>query len=83
MSLKSDQLQAIAKEVYQKFPELKGVRPDVQNQPVPSAKTPGEGERYLLTFKGVSVLAGTGRLVRVVRVTADGRGRVLKMSTSR
>jgi hypothetical protein len=77
MSLNNSQVDTISKQVYQKFPELKGVSPQVQTQSAP--KTLGASEHFLLVFKGKT----PQNIVRVVRVTADGKGRVLKMSTSR
>ena len=79
MPLNPSQLQAITRQVYQKFPELKGASPQVQSQSAPGAKALGAADQYLVVFKGKSAL----NIVRVVRVTADSRGRVLKMSTSR
>ena len=77
MSLSGSQINVISQQVYQKFPELKGASPQVQNQASP--KLTGGAEHYLVIYKGKSVQ----NIVRVVRVTADARGRVLKMSTSR
>ncbi len=77
MSLNNSQVDSISKQVYSKFPELKGVSPQVQSQSAP--KTPGASDRFLLVFKGKT----PQNIVRVVRVTADDKGRVLKMSTSR
>lgn len=77
MSLSSSQIDVINRQVYQKFPELKGASPRVQNQA--SAKLSGGAEHYLVIYSGKSVQ----NIVQVVRVTADARGRVLKMSTSR
>ena len=79
MPLNNTQLQSIVRQVYQKFPELKGTSPQVQSQSAPGAKTFGVSDHYLVVFKGKS----PQNIVRVVRVTADSRGRVLKMSTSR
>lgn len=79
MPLTNTQLDTIARLVYQKFPEMKGVSPQVQNQAAPGAKAVGATERYLVVFKGKSLQ----NIIRVVRVTADPKGRVLKMSTSR
>jgi hypothetical protein len=79
MPLSNLQLESIAKQVYQKFPDLKGVSPQVQSQSAPGAKAVGATDRYLVVFKGKS----PQNIIRVVRVTADPKGRVLKMSTSR
>jgi hypothetical protein len=83
MALSSSQLEAIAKQVYQKFPDLKGASPVIQSQVAPGAKSPGAGEYYLVTFKGGGQTADRKTIFRVVRVTADTRGRVIKISTSR
>lgn len=77
MSLSNSQLDTITKQVCQKFPELKGVTPQIQNQASP--KSTGNGDHYLVIYKGKTVQ----NIVQVVRVTADAKGRVLKMSTSR
>lgn len=79
MPLNPTQLQAITRQVYQKFPDLKGISPQVQSQSAPGAKAVGAAEQYLVVFKGRTLQ----HIVRVVRVTADSKGRVLKMSTSR
>jgi hypothetical protein len=77
MSLSNSQLATISQQIYQKFPELKGVSPQIQNQSTP--KSAGNGGHYLMIYKGKTAQ----NIVRVVRVTADAKGRVLKMSTSR
>ncbi len=79
MPLNNAQLASIAKQVYQKFPDLKGVSPQVQGQSAPGAKALGAADQYLIVFKGKTMQ----NIIRVVRVTADSKGRVLKMSTSR
>ncbi|MGQ0600232.1 MAG: hypothetical protein ACT4QE_00890 [Anaerolineales bacterium] len=80
MSLSSTQIESIARQVYGQFPDVKGVRPSVQGQ---SPKTPNARTQFVLTFKG-SAQAGSGRTIqRIVRVVADERGNVVKMSTSR
>jgi len=82
MSLSPAQIDAIARQVYRQFPEIKEARPLVQNQA--GAKTPGaDGSRFVLTFKGKGQSPGGQSILRIVRVVADERGKVLKISTSR
>jgi hypothetical protein len=82
MSLSPAQIDSIARQVYRQFPEVKDARPSVQNQAV--AKTPGAaGGQFLLTFKGQGQGPGGKTIPRIVRVVADARGKVIKMSTSR
>jgi hypothetical protein len=82
MSLSPAQIDAIARQVYRQFPEVQEARPQVQSQP--GAKSSGaNGSRFLLTFKGKGQGPGGQSIVRIVRVVADERGKVLKISTSR
>jgi hypothetical protein len=82
MGLSTSQVDAIARQIYRQFPEIKGVQPSVQNQP--AAKNGGaSGSRFLLTFKGRGQGPGGQSILRIVRVVADERGKVLKISTSR
>lgn len=77
MALSNSQLSSITQQVCQRFPELRGVSPQVQ-KPAGQKATSGN-ENFLVIYKGKSV----ENIVQVVRVTADAKGRVLKMSTSR
>ena len=82
MALSSAQIDSIASQVYRQFPEVRDARPVVQNQP--GAKAPGaNANRYLLTFKGRGQGPGGQTINRIVRVVADARGKVVKISTSR
>lgn len=84
MSLSATQLDSISRQVYRQFPELRGERPSVQRQAVAAAKGKGDGpERYVLTFKGSRSTPDGRTLARIVRATADERGRILKISTSK
>jgi hypothetical protein len=77
MSLTGPQIDAISKQVYQKFPELKGANPQVQSPGF--AKAVPATEHYVVIYKSKTIQ----NIQRVVRVTTDARGRVVKMSTSR
>ena len=82
MALTTAQLDSIASQVYRQFPEVRDSRPTVQNQP--TAKGSGAAEhRYLLTFKGRGSGPVGQTINRIVRVVADARGKVVKISTSR
>ena len=72
-------LDDIRREVAKKFPEMEGVKPSVKAQSGPN----GSGDQYLLTFKGKADLPGGRKMNRIVRVVADERGRIIKMSTSK
>jgi hypothetical protein len=81
MSLSSRQIDSIARQVYCRFPDLKGARPAVQ--PQAGAKIAGADARFLLTFKANGQSPGGQAIQRIVRVVADAQGKVLKISTSR
>ncbi len=74
-----DAVAKVGRQVARSFPEMAGVRPTVKHQPLPG----GEGDQYLLTFKGKAELPGGKQLTRIVRVVADDRGRIVRISTSR
>jgi hypothetical protein len=81
MSLSSTQIAAISRQVYRQFPEVKDASPSVQDQA--GAKSLNGGSRYTLTYRGRGQGPGGKAINRIVRVVADDRGHVLKMSTSR
>jgi hypothetical protein len=70
-------IQKVSRQVVRTFPEMDGVSPSVRAQPGADAG------QYLLTFKGKAPLPGGKTLTRIVRVVADDRGRILRISTSR
>lgn len=71
-------LERVCREVTRSFPELEGARPTLRRQPTPSGET-----QYLLVFKAQVALPGGRTLARVVRVVADARGGIVRISTSR
>ena len=82
MSLTTSQVDAIARQVYRQFPEVRDARPAVQSQPGAKALD-ASGDRFVLTFKGHGQGASGKSIARIVRVIADERGKILKLSTSR
>jgi hypothetical protein len=69
----------LSRKVARDFPEMKGVRPTVRRQ-----STSKDGcQRYTLTYKGKAVLPGGHKINRIVRVVADERGQIIKISTSK
>jgi hypothetical protein len=82
MSLTTAQIESIAQQVRRQFPEIQGTRPAVQSQP--GAKSIEAGtDRFVLTFKGRGQGPGGQSIPRIVRVIADERGKIIKISTSR
>lgn len=81
MSLSVAQIDAISRQVHGQFPELRGARPVVQ--PQTAAKSVGLSARFILIYKGAGRGPAGQAIPRIVRVVADDRGRVVKISTSR
>jgi len=73
-----DAISEINKKVTRQFPELSGARPTVSRQAVPNGSF-----HYLLIYRGTVNLPGGRSMKRIVRVTTDDRGRILRISTSR
>ena len=75
--MNENQIEAIGKRVYARFPALKGVRPRVKRQVIK-----GE-ERFLLYYKTTIPLPDGASLPTIVRVVADAKGDILKLTASR
>jgi len=71
--MESSAIDRVCQSVYRQFPELKGVRPSVRQSET----------NFLLIFSGKVKTADGKTLPRTVRVTANEKGNVLKLSTSR
>jgi|WetSurMetagenome_2_1015567.scaffolds.fasta_scaffold1015795_2 hypothetical protein len=68
------QLESICSQVYQRFPEVKGVQPKIS--------TPGDSQT-LLIFSGKATTADGKTITRNVRVVVGPTGKIVKMTTSR
>jgi hypothetical protein len=78
-------VQSISNRVYKKFPEIAGKKPQVRKQRTNGslAKSAKPSANYLLTFRGIGKGPGGRKIPRLVRVVANTRGKILKISTSR
>jgi hypothetical protein len=73
----------VNKKVYQKFPEMAGSSPKIKLNDQPQAKTPKAPITFVLTYNAVGTGMGGRQIPRRVRVVANEKGRILRMSTSR
>ena len=72
-------IEKITKKVYSKFPELKGSKPKIkQSKTLSSQKT-----NFVLTYNTISKDIRGHKIPRHVRVVADPKGKIIKISTSR
>lgn len=67
-------ISAVCKQVYQKFPEVRGAKPKVKEQ---------TGEFYLLIFEGSGTTASGASIKRTVRAVVNANGKITKLTTSR
>jgi len=77
MALSSAIVERINARVYREYPELRGVAPTVGSQ------SGGGRTQYALTYRGKVRTQSGATLPRQVRVVADERGQILKISTSK
>jgi len=77
-------VQVICQEVYRRFPTMRGRKPNVRSFRIPKAKKPStRSSRYLLTFKGQAITSSGKTIPNYVRVVANDKGRILKITMSR
>jgi hypothetical protein len=74
-------VQQVNQEIYRKYPEFNGIKPDIQSSP--TAKTASQNGGYLLTYQVQVVAANDRRITRWLRVNVSAQGKILKVSTSR
>jgi hypothetical protein len=74
-------LQSISSKISRQFPEVAKSKPRVQRQT--SQKSRSSTSTYLITYRGKAKTADGKSINRIVRVTADDRGKIIKISTSR
>jgi hypothetical protein len=71
----------ISKTVYEQFPEVRGSRPRVMEQPQPKSMDPNIS--YVLTYRTITRIPSGKWFPRQVRVVANPSGKILRVSTSR
>jgi hypothetical protein len=71
-------LKSISSKISRQFPEVAKSKPKVQRQSGQKS-TP----TYLITYRGKAQTADGKTINRVVRVTADDGGKIIKITTSR
>jgi hypothetical protein len=76
-------IRKINKEVYRRFPEIKGKKPKIQLMKSTEKKNNGRPQSYLLVY-GSQVSTSTGQsMSRMVRVVATEAGEIIKITTSK
>jgi hypothetical protein len=78
-------IEKISKNIHNRFPEVSGVKPKVKKQPIPGSEKSSRQDNlnYLLTYKkNVKGIKGQS-IPRWVRVVVSGKGKILKITTSK
>ena len=77
--MENSAVQKVNQEIYRRYPEFSGVRPEIQ-----SAGSAGSDKSgYLLTYKVQGVAANDRKITRYLRVNVSPQGNIVKVSTSR
>jgi hypothetical protein len=71
-------IQKVSSRIYRQFPEVAGAAPRCRSLSTPSSTT-----GYVLTYQGKAAAAGGKSISRIVRVTVDENGKIIKITTSR
>ena len=73
----------ISEQVYRRFPEFDGKKPNVRRQTNPQGNYSKSKITYLLTYQSTAKVQGGQTIQRYVRVVADNNGKIIKTTTSR
>jgi hypothetical protein len=79
MVMEQDIVKKITGKVIKRFPEMKEVRPSVKKRSNSNQKS----LQFELTYKGKVKVASGHTINRIVRVVANTKGKILRMSTSK
>lgn len=74
-----DVVKRVSNKVAKQFPEMKGKKPTVRQH----SRSAKKKLKFELTYKANVELPGGRRLQRIVRVVADEKGKIIRMSTSK
>jgi hypothetical protein len=76
-------IEEICKEVYRRFPEIRGVKPKIQPYRPSGAQAASASKKSVLIFQGGGVTDSKKTLTYLVRVVVNADGKILRMSMSR
>ncbi len=74
-------IKTITNQVSRKFPETLGVKPNIKKRA--HSKSVSVEETYLLVYKGEGKNPSGKIIPRNVRVVVNGKGKIIKMTTSK
>ncbi len=72
-------IRAIVQMIYQRYPSLRGISPQVREIFVPEI---GQ-KRFTITFRNASITENNKRIPKWIRATVNEQGKILKISSSK
>lgn len=72
-------IRAIVQMIYQRYPSLRGISPQVREIFVPAI---GQ-KRFTITFRNTSITENNKRIPKWIRATVNEQGKILKISSSK
>ena len=72
-------VEKISKKVYSQFPDMKGKKPKIAHSKTVSSSS----ANYVLTYNTMAKDIRGNKIPRHVRVVANDKGKIIKISTSR
>lgn len=73
----------VCREVYRRFPEMRGTRPKIQSYGSAKANAANPSPKFLLIFRGKGESNEHQTIPYAVRVVVTEQGKIIKMSMSR
>lgn len=73
-------LKSISSQIYRRFPEVAGNPPKVRLQT--GSQNKAANQTFVITYRGTATTTNGKSIPRLVRVTANDQGKILKVSTS-
>jgi len=77
--LDPNMLKKISQEIYHRFPQVAGVKPDVKKQ----SSSEKNGNTYLLIYTDKGKKSSDVPITTYIRVVVNESGKIIKLSTSR
>lgn len=83
MTMNERVISNVCREVYRRFPEMRGTRPKIQPYGSDKMQATNPAPKFLLIFQGKGLTHTQRTIPYAVRVVVNSQGKILKMSMSR
>jgi hypothetical protein len=75
-------IEDVCKEVYKRFPEMRGIKPKIQPYRPSGKHSAGDSSKSLLVLQGSGLTDSNKTIAFIVRVVVNTEGKILRMSMS-